>query len=98
MNRNWQRNRKLEEACSDSNDPRELLKPSHAAAPPVAGSCIFDPSFLLGDQALNKLGPLLLVGLNPFVQQHLTDLRDGPLFLISDLLNVAPQFRIHSEY
>jgi hypothetical protein len=32
------------------------------------------------------------------VQQHLTNLRDGPLFLISDLLNVAPQFRIHSEY
>jgi hypothetical protein len=30
---------------------------SKAAAHPVAGSCIFDPSLLLGDQALHELGP-----------------------------------------
>jgi len=34
-----------------------------AAAPPVAGSCIFDPSLLLGNQALHELGSFLLVGL-----------------------------------
>ena len=32
---------------------------SKAAAHPVAGSCIFDPSLLLGDQALHELGPFL---------------------------------------
>jgi hypothetical protein len=30
---------------------------SKAAAHPVAGSCIFDPSLLLGDQAPHELGP-----------------------------------------
>jgi hypothetical protein len=69
-----------------------------AAAPLVAGSCIFGPGLLLGDQALHELGALVLVGFDTFVQQHFTNLRDGPLFLISDLLNVAPQFRVHSEY
>ena len=27
------------------------------------------------------------------MQQHLADLRDGPLFLVGDLLNVSPQRR-----
>ena len=40
---------------------------AQAAAPPVAGSCIFDPSLLLGDQALHELGPFLLVGLDVIV-------------------------------
>jgi hypothetical protein len=34
---------------------------------PVGESRIFDPGFLLRDQALDKLGPILLVSLNPFV-------------------------------
>jgi hypothetical protein len=33
-----------------------------------------DPGLLLGDQALHELGPFFLVGLDPFVQQHLADL------------------------
>jgi hypothetical protein len=33
-----------------------------------------NPSLLLGDQALHELGPLLLVGLDAFVQQHFADL------------------------
>jgi hypothetical protein len=58
-----------------------------------AGLWVLDPGLLLGHQALHELGPFLLVGLDPFVQQHLTNLRDGPLFLISDSLNVSPQRR-----
>lgn len=57
-----------------------------------------DPALLLSDETLHELWPLLFIGFDAFVQQHFTNLRDGPLFLISDLLNVAPQFRIHSEY
>jgi hypothetical protein len=56
-------------------------------------SWVFDPGLLLGDQALHELGPFPLVGLDTFVQQHLADLRDGPLFLIGDSLNVSPQRR-----
>jgi len=32
---------------------------SRPAAPPVAGSCIFDPRLLLGNQPLHELGPFL---------------------------------------
>jgi hypothetical protein len=53
-----------------------------AAAPPVAGSCIFDPSLLLGDQALHELGPFFLVGLNTFVKEHFADLRQSPLLVV----------------
>ena len=56
-------------------------------------SCVSDPGLLLGDQELHELGLFLLVRLNPFVQQHLADLRDRPLFLVSDSLNVSPQRR-----
>jgi hypothetical protein len=48
---------------------------SRAAAPPVAGSCIFDPSLLPGDQALHELGPFPLVGLHALACQQLADLR-----------------------
>ena len=34
---------------------------------PVAGSCIFEPSLLLGNQVLHELGPFLLIGLDAFV-------------------------------
>ena len=33
-----------------------------------------------------NLGPLLLVGLDPFVQQHLADLGESPLLVIGRLL------------
>jgi hypothetical protein len=59
--------------CADSNDLRSSW----------SRSCIFDPSLLLGNQALHELGPFLLVGLDPFVQQHLADLRYRPVFFIS---------------
>jgi len=73
-------------------------KPSPARAPPVARSRVFDPGLLLGDQALHELGPFLLVSLDALVQQHLTDLRDGPLLLIRNLLNVPPELGADSEY
>jgi len=64
----------------------------------VARSRVFDPGLLLGDQALHELGPFLLVSLDALVQQHLTDLRDGPLLLIRNLLNVPPELGADSEY
>jgi hypothetical protein len=33
-----------------------------AAAPPVAGSCIFDPSLLLGDHVLYELESFVVIG------------------------------------
>jgi len=35
-------------------------------------SWAFDPGLLPGDQALHELGPFLLIGLDAFVQEHLT--------------------------
>ena len=40
-------------------------------------SRLLRPELLFGDQALDELGPLLLVGLDRFVQQHLADLDCG---------------------
>jgi hypothetical protein len=44
------------------------------------------PQLLFGDQALHELGSFFLVGLAPFVQQHLGDLGKIPLLVISYLL------------
>ena len=46
---------------------------SQAAAPPVVGSCIFDPGLLLGNWALHELGPFLLVGRHALAQRQLAN-------------------------
>jgi hypothetical protein len=58
-----------------------------AAAPPVAGSCIFDPSLLLGDQALHELGPFFLVSLDTLRQRQSTTRTSG---LATDVAENSP--------
>jgi hypothetical protein len=70
-------------ACGDSNNLRSSWSRQVNSAS-GDGSSIFDPSLLLGDQSLHELGTFLFVGLDTLVKQHLADLRDGPLFLLSD--------------
>ena len=41
----------------------------------MAGSCIFEPSLLLGNQVLHELGTFLLVGLHALRQEQLANLR-----------------------
>jgi hypothetical protein len=50
-----------------SDPARRKASQIRATVRPVAGSCIFDPSLLLGYQAMHKLGPFFLVGLHTFV-------------------------------
>jgi hypothetical protein len=48
------------------------------------------PQLLLGDQALHEFGSLLLIGLNALVQEHFAHLRNRPLLVFSDPLDVLP--------
>ena len=56
------------------------------------------PQFLLGDQALHEFGSFLLIGLNALVQEHFAHLRNRPLLVFSDPLDVLPQGLVHSEF
>jgi hypothetical protein len=56
------------------------------------------PQFLLGDQALHEFGSFLLIGLNALVQEHFAHLRNRPLLVLSDPLDVLPQGLVHSEF
>ena len=53
----------------------------------------FDPGFLPGNQALNKLRPFLLVGLDTFVEEHLANLRQSSLLVVRYPLELALEFR-----
>ena len=48
------------------------------------------PQLLLGDQALHEFGSFLLIGLNALVQEHFAHLRNRPLLVFSDPLDVLP--------
>jgi hypothetical protein len=48
------------------------------------------PQLLFGNQALHKPRSFFLVGLNALVQEHFAHLRNRPLLVFSDPLNVLP--------
>ena len=52
---------------------------------------------LLGDQALHESGSFLLIRFDPFIQQHLADLRDVALLVLSHSFNVALQLGVNSK-
>ena len=60
-------------------------------------SWVFDPGLLLGDQALQELRSLFLVGLNTFAQEHLANLRQSPLIIVRHALELALEFRSHPK-
>ena len=51
----------------------------------------FDPGLLLGNQALHKLRPVLLVGLHTPRQEQFANLRNAPRFAVCDSLNLVLQ-------
>jgi len=56
------------------------------------------PQLLLGDRALDEFGSFFLVGLTALVQEHFAHLRNRPLLVFSDPLDVLPQGLVHSEF
>jgi hypothetical protein len=53
---------------------------------------------LLGNQALHEFRSFLLIGLDALVQEHFAHLRNRPLLVLSDPLDVLPQGLVYSEY
>jgi hypothetical protein len=53
----------------------------------------FDPGLLLGNQALHKLRPFLLVGLHTLRQEQFANLRNAPRLAVGDFLNLILQIR-----
>jgi hypothetical protein len=54
-------------------------------------SRFFDPGLLLGDQALDELGLVLLVGLHSFGQRQFASLRNAPGLAVCDSLTLVLQ-------
>jgi hypothetical protein len=52
---------------------------------------------MLGDQALDELGPFLLVGFEALVDKHLANLRYSSLLLISKLLQFSLQIWVNAK-
>jgi hypothetical protein len=54
------------------------------------------PHLLFRNEPLHELGALFLVGVDSFVEQHLADLRNISLLIISNPLNFALKFRVNA--
>ena len=55
------------------------------------------PLFLFGDEAHHKLGTVFLVSVDAFVEQHFAYLRNIPLFVVRNSLDLTFQFGTNSK-
>lgn len=64
---------------------------------PTVRSRILEPCLLLGNKALNELCAFLLARIDPLVEEHFANLRERPLLVIRDALQLPLELRSDSK-